>query len=196
VTKGEDTRAAILDRASVLARTIGLSGLTIGRLAEEMSLSKSGLFAHFGSKESLQVEVMHATREQFIERVVVPALKEKRGEPRVRALFDRWLQWGAQSGGCVMTTAAIEFDDQDGPVRVEVAAAHRDWMGTVAQAARIAVDEGHFARDLDPEQFAFEVQGIALAWHQWFRLLRDPKATERARRAFAALVERSRAAKR
>ena len=196
MSKGEETRATILDRAAALARTVGLSGLTIGRLADELSLSKSGLFAHFGSKEMLEIEVLRAAKEQFIQAVVAPAFKEKRGEPRVRALFARWLDWAERSGGCLFTAASAELDDKVGPVRDEVEAAQRDWMATLAQAARIAKDEDHFRPDLDPEQFAFETEGIALIYHLALRLLRDPRALTRARRAFDALIDRSRAERR
>jgi AcrR family transcriptional regulator len=193
VSKGEETRAQILERAALLARTTGLSGLSIGRLAEELALSKSGLFAHFGSKEALEVEVLKEARRQFVEGVVVPALKEKRGEPRVRALFERWVEWAARQGGCLMTAASAELDDKTGPVRDEVEAAQRDWLGTLAHAARIAKDERHFRAALDVDQFAFEAEGIALMYHLALRLLRDPLAGKRAHRAFTALVERSRA---
>src|SRR5688572_13419081 len=100
MSKGETTRAAILDRATALARTFGVEGLSIGRLAEELALSKSGLFAHFGSKEALQVAVIEHAREQFVARVIAPGLKAPRGEPRLKALVERWMAWGADEGGC------------------------------------------------------------------------------------------------
>jgi AcrR family transcriptional regulator len=193
VSKGETTKTAILDRATTLARTVGLSGLTIGQLAEELALSKSGLFAHFGSKEALQVAVVQHGRQQFVDTVVLPSFKEKRGEPRIRSLFERWITWGAQRGGCILLAASFEVDDQDGAIRDEVTASQRDWMGVLAQAARIAIEEGHFRRDLDVDQFAFEVEGIMLAFHLALRLLRDPRAADRAKRAFQALVAHSRA---
>ena len=191
--KGEVTRATVLERAAELARSIGLEGLTIGKLAEELELSKSGLFAHFGSKEALQIAVIEETRRMFVERVFMPALRQPRGEPRVRALFEQWLEWGARRGGCLIVAAASEMDDREGPVRDRVAASHRDWLDTIAQAARIAVGEGHFRAELDVEQFAFEMQALALEYHMVARLLRDPRALERAQRAFESLLERSRA---
>lgn len=192
MTKGATTRQQVLERAAELARTLGLEGLTIGRLAEELHMSKSGLFAHVSSKESLQVAVLGEASRQFVEEVVAPALRAKRGEPRVRALFERWLAWGQKPGGCVFIAASAELDDRPGPVRDAAATAQRDWLDTLAQAARIAVDEGHFARDLDVQRFAFELVGIAFAFHMTFRLLRDPGAVAVARRAFEDLVERSR----
>src|SRR5687768_7437135 len=112
MSKGEDTRQAILGRSVELAARVGLEGLSIGRLAEELELSKSGLFAHFKSKENLQVETIRAAVGQFIEEVVAPALKAPRGEPRVRALVERWLGWGRREGGCFFLAAAYELDDQ------------------------------------------------------------------------------------
>lgn len=191
--KGETTRQAILDRATELARTVGLDGLSIGRLAEELELSKSGLFAHFGSKEALDVAVIEHARAQFVAQVMAPALKTARGEPRLRAMYQRWLEWGAQEGGCIFVALAVELDDRPGPARDAIAAVLRDWLDALATAARIAIDEGHFAEDVDPAQVAFELYGIMLARHNLSRLIGEPKVGTRAHRAFDALVARSRA---
>ncbi|HEX7703198.1 MAG TPA: TetR/AcrR family transcriptional regulator [Kofleriaceae bacterium] len=188
MSKGDDTRQAILGRAFELASVIGVSGLTIGRLAEEMGLSKSGLFAHFGSKEALDVAVVEEASRQFVQEVMVPALREPRGEPRVRALFDRWLVWGQRPGGCFFVGASAELDDRVGPSRDALARADKDWLDELAKAARIAVREGHFAATLDPDQFAFELNGIMLSFHQFHRFLREPEALARTRRAFDRLV--------
>jgi AcrR family transcriptional regulator len=188
VSKGDDTRQAILGRAFELASVIGVTGLTIGRLAEEMGLSKSGLFAHFGSKEALDVAVVEEASRQFVQEVMVPALREPRGEPRVRALFDRWLAWGQRPGGCFFVGASAELDDRVGPSRDALARADKDWLDELAKAARIAVREGHFATTLDPDQFAFELNGIMLSFHQFHRFLREPEALARTRRAFDRLV--------
>jgi AcrR family transcriptional regulator len=188
VSKGDDTRQAILGRAFELASVIGVSGLTIGRLAEEMGLSKSGLFAHFGSKEALDVAVVEEASRQFVQEVMVPALREPRGEPRVRALFDRWLVWGQRPGGCFFVGASAELDDRVGPSRDALARADKDWLDELAKAARIAVREGHFSATLDPDQFAFELNGIMLSFHQFHRFLREPEALARTRRAFDRLV--------
>ena len=167
---------------------IGVSGLTIGRLAEEMGLSKSGLFAHFGSKEALDVAVVEEASRQFVQEVMVPALREPRGEPRVRALFERWLVWGQRPGGCFFVGASAELDDRVGPSRDALARADKDWLDELAKAARIAVREGHFATTIDPDQFAFELNGIMLSFHQFHRFLREPEALARTRRAFDRLV--------
>ena len=188
MSKGEQTRQAILGRAFELASVVGVSGLTIGRLAEETGLSKSGLFAHFGSKEALDVAVVEEASRQFVQEVMVPALREPRGEPRVRALFDRWLVWGQRPGGCFFVGASAELDDRVGPSRDALARADKDWLDELAKAARIAVREGHFAATLDPDQFAFELNGIMLGFHQFHRFLREPEALARTRRAFDRLV--------
>lgn len=190
--KGDATRTAILDRATALARTVGLEGLTIGRLAEEMALSKSGLFAHFGSKEALAGAVVEHAREQFVARVLAPALKVGRGEPRLRALLDRWTGWDADEGGCIFMALSAELDDRPGPARDVLTAALRDWFDALATAVRIAIEENHFRTDVDPQQVAFELYGIMSATHVTSRLIGDPKAGIRTRRAVDALIARCR----
>jgi AcrR family transcriptional regulator len=194
VRKGELTRQAILDQAVGLATRVGLGGLTIGGLAEDLRLSKSGLFAHFRSKEALQIQVLEAASARFIDTVIRPALAERRGEPRVRALFERWLRWSSSEspGGCLFASAAMELDDQMGAPRDRLVQLQRDWLDVLAGAVRIAVTEGHFRQDVDPEQFAHDLYGIALAYHHAFRLLKDPRAKERADRSFEALVRAAR----
>jgi AcrR family transcriptional regulator len=192
MSKGETTRQAILERAFTLASTVGLEGLTIGRLAEDLELSKSGLFAHFRSKEKLELEVIRVARETFVNTVMVPALKAPRGEPRVRALFEHWAKWGQRPGGCIFVQLSAELDDQPGPARDAVAEAQRDWLDSLATAARIAVSEGHFRKDLDIQQFAYELYAIMLGMHHLLRFVRDPKALTRTRRAFETLLQNSR----
>jgi AcrR family transcriptional regulator len=192
--KGELTRHAILEKASSLASRVGLDGVTIGRLAEDLDLSKSGLFAHFQSKEALQQQVLQFASERFVEAVVRPALSAPRGEPRVRALFEGWLRWahtGAARAGCVFVAAATELDDQPGPVRDRLVRLQRDWLGFIAGAYRLAVSEGHF-RDGEAEQFAHDLYGVMLAYHHAARLMRDPHAGQRARNAFEALLSAAR----
>ena len=135
MAKGEETRAAILARAFELATVVGVSGLSIGRLAEATGLSKSGLFAHFGSKEALEVAVVEEASRQFVQDVMVPALRSPRGEPRVRALFDRWLAWGQRPGGCFFVAASSELDDRSGPPRDALVQAIRDWIDELSRAA-------------------------------------------------------------
>jgi AcrR family transcriptional regulator len=192
MSKGEVTRQAILDRALALAGTVGIGGITIGQLAEGLNLSKSGLFAHFKSKENLQLEVIRVARETFVAEVLVPALAAPRGLPRVRALFDRWVKWGQRPGGCIFVQLAAELDDRPGPARDAVTEAQRDWLDALAHAAKIGVSEGHFSRELDIQQFAFEMYSIMLGYHHLLRFLQDAKALARTRRAFDALIARAR----
>jgi AcrR family transcriptional regulator len=196
MTKGTDTRSAILDEALAMASRLGLDGVTLGELAKELGLSKSGLFAHFESKEDLQKQVVDLAAERFIELVVVPSIRQPRGEPRVRALFENWLRWTRAPfvpGGCVFVSMANELDDRPGPLRDCLVKYQRDWIGALARAAQIAVDEGHFRSHLDVEQFAHDMYGIALVYHYFTRLLKDPSSEERARRSFEVLIENSRA---
>jgi AcrR family transcriptional regulator len=192
MTKGDETRQAILTRAFALANVVGLSGLSIGRLAEDTGLSKSGLFAHFGSKEALEVAVVDEAGRQFVQEVMVPALAEPRGEPRIRALFERWLAWGQRPGGCFFVGASAELDDRPGPARDALARACKDWIDMLATAARIAMDERHFRADLDSQQFAFELYGTMIGGHTFIRFLHDPKGLARTRLAFERLVAAAR----
>ncbi len=192
MTKGEDTKAAILRTALERASRLGFVGLSLGSLAQDTGLSKSGLFAHFGSKEDLQLQILDASAETFVDQVVAPALSKPRGLPRVRALFDGWMEWsGDLPGGCVFLAIAVEVDDQPGPVRDRLVAYQRDWADHLAGAAAIAVTEGHFRADLDTRQFAHEFSGVYLAYHHHSRLMQDPEAEARARRAFEGLIDRS-----
>lgn len=193
-TKGEMTRQTILDFASGLASRVGLEGLSIGKLAERLQLSKSGLFAHFRSKEALQIQVLEHAAARFVENVIKPALAAPRGEPRVRAVFERWRQWpqaSGMAGGCFFVAAATELDDRPGPAREVLVRQQKDWLDVLANVARTAVAEGHFRADLDAEQFAFELYGIMLIFHFNQRLFAEPKAEYRANSAFESLITRS-----
>lgn len=196
MSKGEETRAVILDAALASASRVGLGALSLGDLAQQVGLSKSGLFAHFESKEHLQLEVVQRAKDRFVEVVISPALRQPRGEPRVRALYENWFHWSSASelpGGCVFIAAASELDDRPGPLRDSIVAAQRDWLGVLAQAARIAVEEGQFRAGLDADQFAWEVKATILAYHHFARLLQTEDARVRAFRAFEALLTSARA---
>jgi AcrR family transcriptional regulator len=193
--KGEATRAAILKRGVELATETGLDGLTIGRLATDLGLSKSGLFAHFKSKEALQIQVLDAAAERFVEEVVRPAVKKPRGEPRLAALFERWLAWTKSNsgpGGCVFVAAAAELDDRPGPVRDRLVALQNGWLEVMAAVYRTGVEEGHFRSDVDVEQFAYDLYSVMLGFHHASRLLRDPQADSRANAAFERLLASAR----
>lgn len=191
--KGEQTRAAILDAALKVASRLGLEGLTIGSLADETGMSKSGLFAHFGSREGLQLAVLEHAAHRYGELVFTPVLKIDRGLPRLRGLFERWLDWTQSSGlpgGCIMISAANEYDDRPGPIRDAVIANQRRGNAISERAVRLAIEEGHLRPDTDPEQIAFEMLGIVLASHNHRRLLGDREARKRAIIAFDQLIER------
>jgi AcrR family transcriptional regulator len=193
--KGAQTRNVIVERAMRLASRDGLEGLSVGVLADELGISKSGLFAHFGSKDELQLQVLQAAVDRFREVVVRPAIKAPRGAPRIRAMFENWLHWSndpSLPGGCIILAAAAELDDKPGAQRDFLVAAQRDWFATLAKAARLTIDNGDFRKDVDPEQFAFEAEGIILAYHHSRRLLRDKKAEHRARAALERLIDSAR----
>jgi AcrR family transcriptional regulator len=188
MSKGEATRGVILDEAGRLMRRVGLGGLTIGSLATQTGMSKSGLFAHFGSKESLQLQVVQHNAERFTLEVIRPALKAPRGEPRVRALFANWLEWDSAEGGCPLVAAAFELDDQPGPQRDRLVSNQRDWTDTIAMIFTGGITEGQFRPDADPRQFAQDVEGVMLAYHLTSRLLSDPEAAARAHAALDKLL--------
>jgi AcrR family transcriptional regulator len=192
-TKGEQTRAAILDAAFKIASRLGLEGLTIGTLADETGMSKSGLFAHFGSREDLQLAVLEHAARLYGERVFAPALKIDRGLPRLRALFEGWLDWSQSSGlpgGCIMISAANEYDDRPGPIRDAVIEYQHRGNAISEKAVRLAIEEGHLRPETDPKQIAFEMLGIVLASHNNRRLLGDREGRKRALHAFEQLVAR------
>lgn len=189
--KGEQTRQAILDEAFSLASCIGIGGLSIGVLAERTNMSKSGLFAHFGSKEELQLAVLRVSQERFAETVTRPALRMPRGLARLRAIAVNWLDWTRSAnlpGGCVINAAVAEFDDQPGPLRDEVRNALLAFRRSLAETVAKAVQTGELRADTDIEQFVFEMNGIYQAAHQSRRLFNDPNADRRALAAFDRLV--------
>jgi AcrR family transcriptional regulator len=188
--KGRQTRAAILEAALGLASHMGLEGLSIGALAELMHMSKSGVFAHFGSREELQISVIREYHERFAEEVFRPAIREPRGLPRLRALFERWIRRVSVEidSGCIYISGAVEFDDRPGPVRDALAEMVRTWHGTLEKAIRLAIDEGHLRADTDPHQMLFEIHGLILSLHHDARFLRLPGALDRAHLAFERVL--------
>jgi len=191
MSKGDETRTAILAEAARLASTVGLNALSVGMLAERTGLSKSGLFAHFKSKEQLQVQTLEYAGRLFVDVVLRPALTAPRGEKRVRVLFEHWLEWETETlpGGCVFAAASTEFDDQPGPVRDALVRQQRDWGDSIAAIAATAVAEDDFRPDVEPAQFSFELQGIMTAFQRSARLLGDPLARERTMIAFDRLID-------
>lgn len=193
--KGQLTRAAILEAALGLASQAGLEGLSIGALAEVMRMSKSGVFAHFGSREELQISVIREYHRHFEDEVFFPAIQAARGLPRLTALFERWVRRVSVEvdAGCIYISGAVEFDDRPGPVRDALAQMVKAWQAALDRAIRQAVEEGHLRADTDALQMLFEMHGLILALHHDARFLRLPGALDRARRGFSRLVDANRA---
>jgi AcrR family transcriptional regulator len=180
--KGSQTRASILDRAVDLASVEGLEGLTIGRLAAELQMSKSGLFAHFGSKQELQLATIGAAAERFKGRVIGPALELPDGAPRLRAMAERYLdRLQDYSGGCFWAATSAEYDDRPGPVRDAIAGALDAWLRELERQARVAGVE-------QPERFAFELYSVVMGANSRYRLSEDPRVFDYAREALDRLL--------
>jgi AcrR family transcriptional regulator len=193
-SKGQTTRKRILDRALELAGTRGLDGLTIGELASDLELSKSGLFAHFKSKERLQLEILEVAADHFAQHVLVPALAQPRGIARLEAIFANWLEWirsNQPMGGCIFIAGAMEWDDREGPVREALVHWFEELYGMLERAVRLCVDTGDFRSDLDVKALAYDLHAVAMKFHLDVRLLRSPIAAERARSAFDRLLSQA-----
>jgi len=189
--KGEETQERILERALQLAARVGLEGLTIGGLASDLGMSKSGLFAHFRSKEELQVQVLRTASQRFEEVVVQPTLRTSRGLPRLRALFAHWLAWAEDPrspGGCIFLAAAAELDDRPGAPREYLVHTQEALRSLIIRVARQSAELGQLPAGLEPEQVAFELFGIVLGYQHARRLMGDPLAKERAIKAFERLI--------
>ena len=190
LSKGEETRAVILEAAVQHAGVHGFDALTIGILAEQTGLSKSGLFAHFGSKEELQIATLDEAVRRYNEVAFIPALKAPRGLRRLIVVFDNWLQWIERSGlkACPMLAANTEFDDRPGPMRDAVVDHMQRMHDQIMRGVQMAIDTGEFSVDTDPEQFAFELFGIISSCYRSRNLFDDAKANFRARKAFDRLI--------
>ncbi len=191
--KGEQTRFMIVDQALALASVEGLAALSIGELAKTTGLSKSGLFAHFGSKQALQQAVLEQMVHRFTERVVASALTPGDGIARLRKLFENYLSWAGkdQPAGCPLQASSAELDDQPGPLRDYLCEQQNEWLDLIARIADKAVRQGDFKPDLDTAQFAFAFHSILLGYNFANRMLRDPKAGQRAGLAFETLIAQS-----
>jgi AcrR family transcriptional regulator len=192
VERGERTRRQILDAAVDLASVEGLEGLSIGGLALRLGMSKSGLFAAFGSKLDLQLAAVDHAAEIFLHEVVRPALAAPRGLPRLWALCDSWLDYAGRQvfrGGCFFAAASIEFDGRPGPVRERVASHMKAWLQTLATAVRKAQQEGHLRPGAEPDQIAFELHALAMGANWAFQLFGDEAAFDRARKAVKVRID-------
>jgi len=189
--KGELTRAAILDVALDAASRDGLEGLTIGLLAEKMNMSKSGVFAHFGSREDLQIEVLKLYHHHFEQEVFYPSLKEARGLPRLQAMFALWVKRVTVeiASGCIYISGAVEYDDRPGPIREALVGMVKAWQGALQRAAAQAIELGHLRNDVDADQIVYEMYGLILALHHDARFMRTPGSVERAQAGFERMIE-------
>jgi len=191
--KGQQTKAAIVDAALNLAAQIGLEGLSIGALAEVTRMSKSGVFAHFGSREELQISVVREYHARFEQEVFYPALEAPRGLPRLRAMFGNWMKRTSAEidSGCIYISGAVEFDDRPGPVRDALADSVDTWLAAMHRAVLQAKEEGHLREDVDARQIAFEIHALILALHYEARFLRSPGSLTRATTGFDNILARS-----
>jgi AcrR family transcriptional regulator len=189
--KGQQTKVAIVDAALGLATQLGLEGLSIGALAEVMRMSKSGVFAHFGSREELQMSVVREYHRRFEQDVFYPAMQSPRGLPRLRQLFENWVHRTSLEidSGCIYISGAVEFDDRPGPVRDALAGSVDVWMQALRRAVSQARDAGHLRADVDAAQLAFEIHGLILALHYEARFLHSDQALDRARQGFQRLMQ-------
>ncbi len=190
--KGQQTKAAIIDAALGLATHIGLEGLSIGALADVTGMSKSGVFAHFGSREELQISVVREYHQRFEQEVFYPAMAEERGLPRLRALFANWMQRTSMEidSGCIYISGAVEFDDREGPVRDALAGSVLTWMAAMKRALQQCKETGELRPDSDEEQMLFEIHGLILALHYEARFLQSPGSIERAHQGFDNILAR------
>jgi AcrR family transcriptional regulator len=189
MTKGEDTKHSVLETGLDMASQLGLECVTIGNLAKATNLSKSGLFAHFQSKENLQIEILNYAAELFSEGVIVPALKTKAGIPRIRALVDNWIQWTSElTGGCIFVSASTDFSDRPGRVRDLLLHQQKQWIDCLQRIAQSAVQTGDFRQDIDLEQFAFDLYSLLLGFHLYYKLLDDAETRKHQETALTRLL--------
>jgi AcrR family transcriptional regulator len=182
--RGLRTREAILAHAVDIASAQGLEGLTVGSLAAQLKMSKSGLFAHFGSKRDLQLATIELAREIFIKEVTLPALSARKGMPRLWGLLERWMSLVEKQvfeGGCFFSAASFEFDSRRGVVRDRIAAIMHEWIGAITRAVYEAQKAGHLDSKVDPSRLAFEIHAVAMGAHWAYQLLDDKQAYPRAR---------------
>jgi AcrR family transcriptional regulator len=172
----------------------GLAGVTLGVLAERVGMSKSGLFAHFRSKEDVQIELLTHMAEFATKHILEPSMAVDEGLPRLRALVRNWFGWAQRAGlpgGCPVAAGLFEFDDVEGRVRNKILEMEGVWRGTLTELVQRALALGHLRRDLDVDQFVWELCGIYLGHHAAHRFLRAADADARAQTAFQALIDRA-----
>ena len=194
-SKGQATRNQILDAALRLASVLGLEGLTIGELAKSVGMSKSGLYAHFQAKDSLQLQVLEQVRDRFVDHVLRPAFRSPRGEPRVRGILKHWVEYlenpRTQAGASVFIAASFELDDRPGPLRDFLIQTHRELFGNLEKAVRLAIEEGHFHSSAQPQQFAFEMHSLVMGFQHAQRLLQETRSKDWLFSAFDQMIARA-----
>lgn len=189
MAKGEDTKNMVLEVGLDMASQLGLECVTIGNLAKATNLSKSGLFAHFQSKENLQIEILNHAARVFSEGVIIPALKTEAGIPRIRVLVDNWIQWTSElTGGCIFVTASADFTDRPGRVRDVLLTQQKEWIDCLKRIAQSAVAVGDFRKDIDDNQFAFDLYSLLLGFHLYFNLLDDAEIRKRQEAALTRII--------
>lgn len=189
MAKGEDTKLNVLEAGLDMASQLGLECVTIGNLAKATNMSKSGLFAHFQSKENLQIEILHYAARLFSEGVIIPALKTKAGISRIRALVDSWIQWTSElTGGCIFVSASADFSDRPGKVRDLLLHQQKEWINCLKRIAQSAVNVGDFRQDIDDDQFAFDLYSLLLGFHLYYNLLDDAETRKRQENALVRLL--------
>ena len=190
MTKGKDTKLTVLESGLDMASQLGLECVTIGNLAKTTNLSKSGLFAHFQSKENLQIEILNYAAQHFSESVIIPALKTKAGIPRIRALVDNWIQWSSElTGGCIFVSASADFSDRPGKVRDVLLHQQKEWINCLRRIAQSAVQAGDFRQDIDDDQFAFDLYSLLLGFHLYYKLLDDAETIKHQETALVRLLD-------
>ncbi|MCP4371051.1 MAG: TetR/AcrR family transcriptional regulator [Deltaproteobacteria bacterium] len=190
MTKGEDTKQIILKAGLGMASQVGLESVTIGNLANATNMSKSGLFAHFQSKEKLQIEILNYAAQLFAEEVVRPSLRTEAGIPRIRALVDNWVSWASkQKGSCIFVSASTEFSDRHGKVRECLLRQQEEWISTLSRIARSAIKAGDFMEGIDCEQFAFDLFSLLLGFHYYHKLLQDSETQKHQNNALDRLLD-------
>ncbi|UCD90754.1 MAG: TetR/AcrR family transcriptional regulator [Desulfobacterales bacterium] len=190
MTKGKDTKLSILEAGLDMASQLGLESVTIGALAKATNMSKSGLFAHFQSKENLQVEILNYAAQLFSEGVIIPALIAEAGIPRIKALVDNWINWTAElKGGCIFVSASTDFSDRPGKVKKVLLQQQNEWIDSLRRIAQSAVRTGDFREDIDYDQFAFDLYSLLLGFHLYYTMLDDTQTRKHQETALDRLLD-------
>jgi AcrR family transcriptional regulator len=190
MVKEKDTKRGILEKGLEMASHLSLEALTFGELAKEMKMSKSGLFAHFQSKENLQIEILNYAARQFTGEVILPALKVKSGIPRIRAIVNNWIKWGAKvSGGCIFVDATTEFNDRPGNIQNILFAQQKRWVYVLRRIGESAIKAGDLKSDSDCDQFAFDLYSLVLGYYYYDQLIQDPKIEQRIEKSLSQFLK-------